>query len=87
MVRKTKTVSNAETTEVEIEETPEERYNNLVELVKSKLMPKSMIKKGGPEVRVKYSMEKNYETCIDDINKLGKELDKKPVSMGSLRED
>jgi len=88
MVKKkeTKTALESKVTEtsVDISEIKAKR-NKLIAELKPHLLTKSVIKRGGPAIRVKYELEKGYEANIQEINELGGQIGEAPVSLGSLR--
>ena len=57
----------------------------LIDVLKSKLLTNEQLKKGGSGVRVAYEREKGYQAVIDEINSIGKELGLPPVKLGGLR--
>ena len=86
MVRKTKTVSETEVTEITVNVTDiKSQRDKLIEQIKGLLLTKSQVKRGGPEIRSRYEAEKGYQANIDDINELGRQIGEGDVSLGSLR--
>jgi len=81
-----KTASESEVTETitDVSKIKIKRDALIAEL-KPHLLSKSVIKRGGPAIRVKYELEKGYEANIQEINELGGQIGEAPVSLGSLR--
>ena len=58
----------------------------LIDEVRSKLLPNSMLKRGGPAVRVRHSQEcSQWSGVISEINELGKKIGLRPIGLGHLR--
>jgi len=84
--KETKTASESEVAETitDVSEIKVKRDKLIAEL-KPHLLSKSVIKRGGPAIRVKYEQEKGYIANVQEINELGLQIGEAPVSLGSLR--
>ena len=81
MVKKLKEVKE----EVVVDNDIKAKRDSLIAELKSHLLSKSVIKRGGPAIRVKYEQEKGYIANVQEINELGKQIGEADVSLGSLR--
>lgn len=65
----------------------ESKRNDLINEIKPNLLSKSMLKKGGSNVRRIHASEKGYEPALVEINELGTKLGLSPIGLGHLRKE
>ena len=61
------------------------KREELIKIVKDKLLTNEQLKRGGIGIRVRYEQEKGYIAVVDEINELGEELGFPKVTLGILR--
>ena len=61
------------------------KREELIKIVKDKLLTNEQLKRGGIGIRVRYEQEKGYIAVVDEINELGEELGFPKITLGMLR--